>query len=523
MQDNELFEIVLSKVIPAEKWRIIRLLTKVWEFPSYIGCVKEATVIQKKHNTMLTKWRIQVDHVPISWIEEDTLDLKENAIHFKAIEGDLPEFRGKWAFYSHPDGTEVKVNVFLKVGIPAINDFTDNYIKKLVTKNFEAILEAIERRLISTKYSSYKLGNKNKIAGFGIVVHLYNYCHLEKCLSTLKPGIKMPSRAFLQQLYQITPSFKLCDIDKFTSKTGDTLKGCVVMATFIPDMIEQDQWAVFSKITKACKIAEKNGIGIATLSCFASMVPQKIDHNISDDVQIPVTTGNSFTVAMVIESLLKACRLLRINLNHSRCVIVGASGDIGSACARILTEKVNQLCLTGRTPNKLNVLSDELARKRKAKISTSTNNESAIRDADIVIAAANPSASILNINWFKPGAVVCDVGYPKNTPYFSSREDILIFSAGLVKSPSPINFPIDMGLPAADILYACYAEGIILALEKRYENFTPEKGNIIPDKVDEIRKLGAKHGFETADFYWEGKLVSDEKINKIKKIRQLIK
>lgn len=520
MQDNELFEITLSKVIPAEKWRIIRLLTKVWEFPSYIGCVKEASVIHKKHNTMRTKWRIQVDHVPISWIEEDTLDLKQNAICFKAIEGDLPEFQGKWSFYSHPDGTEVKVNVSFKVGIPAINDFADNYIKKMVAKNFEAILEALERRLISTKYASH---NKNKIAGFGIIAHLYNYCHLEKCLTALKPDIKLPSRAFLQQLYQVTPPFKICDINKFTSKTGESVKGCVVMATFIPDMIEQDQWAVLSKITKACKIAEKNGIGIATLSSFATMVPQKIDHTISDDVLVPVTTGNSFTVAMVIEALLKACHLLRINLSHSKAAIIGGSGDIGSACARILVDKVNQLCLTGRTPAKLKSLSDEITRRRKAKITISTDNESAIRNADIVLCCANPSASIINIDWFKPGAVVCDVGYPKNTPYFSSREDVLIFSGGLVKSPTPINFPIDMGLPTPDIIYASYAEGIILALEKRYENFTPEKGNVTLDKVEEIKKLGAKHGFEAADFYWEGKLISDERIDKIRKMRQLIK
>ncbi|MBU1929225.1 MAG: SRPBCC family protein [Candidatus Omnitrophota bacterium] len=523
MQDSELFEISLIRVIPAEKWRIIRLLTKVWEFPSYIGSVKEVSVIQKKHNTMQTKWRIQVDHVPISWIEEDTLDLKENAIRFKAIEGDLPEFQGKWAFYSHPDGTEVRVNVFFKVGIPAINDFADKYIKKLVTLNFEAILEAIERRLISTKYSSYKHGNKNKIAGFGIIAHLYNYCHLEKCLATLKPGIKMPSRAFLQQLYQITPSFKLCDVDKFTSKTGDSVNGCVVLATFIPDMMEQDQWAVLSKITKACKIAEKNGIGIVTLSSFASMVSQRIDHKISEDVQVPVTTGNSFTVAMVIDSILKACRELRIDLARSKCAIIGGTGEIGSACARIMANKVNLLSLSARNTTKLKTINDELSRKHKTKITIGTDNESAIKGADIVITAANPSASIINIEWFKPGSAVCDVGYPKNIPYYSSREDILVFSGGLVKSPCPINFPIDMGLPAADILYASYAEGIILALEKRYENFTPEKGNIIPDRVEEIRKLGIKHGFEVADFYWEWKIIPKEKIEKIRKMRQLIR
>ena len=88
MPANELIEIQISKIIPAEKWRVIRLLTKVQEFPSYIPCVKEATVIHRKHNIMLTKWRVQIDGVPISWVEEDTLALNEKAIYFHATEGD---------------------------------------------------------------------------------------------------------------------------------------------------------------------------------------------------------------------------------------------------------------------------------------------------------------------------------------------------------------------------------------------------------------------------------------------------
>ena len=80
MQDDEVLHIEVSKLIHAQKWRIIRLITKVSEFPSFIANVKEACVIQKTHNKMRTKWQVEVDNIPIKWIEEDTLALRENTI-----------------------------------------------------------------------------------------------------------------------------------------------------------------------------------------------------------------------------------------------------------------------------------------------------------------------------------------------------------------------------------------------------------------------------------------------------------
>ena len=517
MPSDDRIEINLSRVIPAEKEKVLRLLTKIWEFPEYIPCVKEVSVIQRKHNVLKTKWRIQVDGIPISWVEEDTIAFDQNVIYFSATEGDLEEFGGKWVLLDHKEGTEVVVSAHLKVGIPAIKDFADTYIKKLVTKNFEAILESLERRTISLKYSGYKHGENEKLAGFGIIWHLYNFNHLETCLKLLKPNFKMPSREFLSQLFHLTPSFKLYDILNYKSKTSQTVNGSFIMATFIPDMIEKDIYAIFSKVVKACKIAEKAGVGIVTLGGFASIVQEQIGQDISKQVDVPITSGNTFTVAMVVDGILKAAELLNLDIGNAKITIVGGTGDIGSGCARVFTEKAKELIITGRSKANLKRLECELEKKRKAKITTTTDNESAAKDADIVIAAASATSAILNIDWFKPGSIICDVGYPKNVSYVPAiREDILIFSGGLAKSPTPISFPLDIGLPNPDTIYGCFAEGIILALEKHYENFSFGRENITPEKIDEIRNLGKIHGFEVSDFYWGNKLIDKSIIEKIR-------
>ena len=502
-------EIRISKVIAAEKWRVIRLLTKVQEFPGYIPCVKEATVIHKKHNIMRTRWRVQVDKVPISWVEEDTLALNEKIIYFKAVEGDLTEFSGKWEFLDHPQGTEIKVEVSLKVGLPTLHESADadNYIKGLLSKNFQAILDAVERRLISIKYSSYKSGGADKIAGFAIIAHLYNYHHLEKCLKTLNPEFKMPSREFLSQLYHISPSFKLCDINDFRSSTGESVNGCAILATFFPDMMEKDLFAVSSKIFKACKIAEKTGMGIVSMAGFTSIIPEKIGQRIADEVDVPVTTGNAFTAAMTIDGVLEAARLRGLDPAKSEMAVIGATGDIGGACCRFFAGSVKKLAMTAKNRENLKKISSELGKRKKARITSTHDNRAAVKNADIVITAANANASFLDVGWFKPGAIVCDVGYPKNVSYNAHRNDIFLFSGGLSKSPSPINWPIDMGLPTPDTLYGSFAESIILALERRFEEFSPESRELSLEKIAEIRELGRKHGFVPADFYWDGKLL----------------
>ena len=517
MSSKDLVRIKVSKVIPADVSKIFHFLTEVDEFPVYVPSVKEAKVLERWQNRIKTKWLVQVDHLPISWVEEDIVDFKKNTIHFKAVEGDLQDFKGQWKFKPVSEGTLVTVCASISIDIPAITDFAKGYVEKTMTKNFEAILNAVESRIISLKYKTAKSSTFENIGGFGIIGHLYNFFHLERCLEMLNPAFKMPSREFLGQLFNVTPSFKLYDILNFKSKTGASANGCFIVATFIPDLIEKDVWAIFSKVVKACRIAEEHGMGIVTLGGFTSIVAERIGQAMNEMVDIPVTTGNTFTAAMALEGVYKAAGCLGLDLGALKVAIIGGTGDIGSACARVLTEKAAQVTITGRTKSNLKKMYKELAKKRKAKIIATTNNQAAIREADIIIACASATASILSIDWFKPGAIICDVGYPKNISYTpTKRDDILIFSGGLAQSPTPLVLPIDLGLPSPDSIYGCFAEAVILSLEGRYENFSFGRGNIMPDKVEEIRKMGQKHGFEVSKFWWGDKPMNDSAIASLK-------
>ncbi|MBI5554466.1 MAG: hypothetical protein HY920_01255, partial [Elusimicrobia bacterium] len=185
MSASSLIEIKIVKTLAAPKWKVIRLLTRPWEFPEYISFIKEVSVVQKTNKIIKTKWRVTVEKITINWVEEDTFAWKQNRICFKALEGDLEEFSGEWTIKEHPEGAEVCLNAYIKVGVPGIGEYAEAQIRKLFTKTFEAIIDAFEHRLITKRYADYKGGASDKIGGFGLIGHPYNYNHLVRYLQSL--------------------------------------------------------------------------------------------------------------------------------------------------------------------------------------------------------------------------------------------------------------------------------------------------------------------------------------------------
>src|SRR3989338_8061306 len=94
----------------------------------------------------------------------------------------------------------------------------------------------------------------------------------------------------------------------------------------------------------------------------------------------------------------------------------------------------------------------------KARVAYSLDNKEAIQDADIVICTASATASFLESDFFKSGAIVCDVGYPKNVISGKiKRDDILIFIGGISRPLQALDFGYDIGLPSCSFFYLCWA------------------------------------------------------------------
>ena len=512
------FRVTASRVVPAKRWQVLRLLTRVEDFPRYMPNVKECRVISHSRSQVVTSWKVEMGMIPISWKEEETIDFHQFMIRFRALSGDLEKFEGHWKLTEHPGGgTEVHVEATVRLGIPILENIIGGVLADRVKKNFEAMLHAFDENLTTRRYRKVRDRQAHDVRGFGVIGHPYNMNHLIHYLRSFKPDMRIPSEEFLAKVFDLVPSYVSHAVQEFRASSGATTHGAFIACNIIPEMLAVDIGKVVKKVVESCKVAEKLGLGIVALGGFTSIAGEKYGDEFKKLINIPVTTGNTLTAALALEGVLKAACLRGLDLSQAKVTVIGGAGDIGGACARALADQVSDLTVTSRSAENLENMRKIIAMFGKANFHGVHDNNEAVRDADIVIAAASVSHSILDIANFKPGAIICDIGYPKNISYREcDRQDILIFSGGICSLPQEFNSGFDIGLPSTKVLYGCFSEAIVLALEGRYENFSWGKGNITREKMAEILAMARKHGFELAPFFWGHRQVSEEEIRAIK-------
>jgi hypothetical protein len=135
----------------------------------------------------------------------------------------------------------------------------------------------------------------------------------------------------------------------------------------------------------------------------------------------------------------------------------------------------------------------------------------------IVTSTSGAGKKILDITKVKPGCVITDVARPLDLPpeEVAKRPDVLVIESGEIELPSDVNMK-DIGLPR-NVIYACLAETIVLALEGRFEVFTIGRDTDW-QKVKEIYKLGLKHGMKLAAISGVNGVFSDEDIAEVVKL-----
>lgn len=272
---------------------------------------------------------------------------------------------------------------------------------------------------------------------------------------------------------------------------------------------------VLGKIIACAKLAQDVGAKIVGLGAFTSVVGDG-GITIAKNVDIAVTSGNSFTIATGLQGSLRAAELMDINLSDARVAVVGAGGSIGRTCARILARQVSRINIVDLDTQALEKVAAEIRAETGAAVSTYTSVHEGILDADIVCSATSAVKAIIQPADLKPGCIVCDVARPRDVSarVAKERDDVLIIDGGVVAVPGDVEFNFNFGFPPKTA-YACMSETMMLALEGRYECFTLGR-QISVEQVEEITGLADKHGFKLAGFRSFERAVTDEQIQRVK-------
>ncbi len=355
---------------------------------------------------------------------------------------------------------------------------------------------------------------------FAFVIHTTDINLLGIALNM--PWLSKIPKSLLKKIFMWLPPFKCSHITGVSSLTGRKIEGDLIFCPLLPEQIlNLDQSFVLKKIIKAGEIAKENGAKILGLGAYTAQVGKR-GVLVSKELNMPVTTGSSYTAAVTMDAIFEAAKKVCINLSESKAAVIGATGGIGKVCSQILSVHVPHIVLIARNQERLNNLAKLIQEKNNTiNIETTTNiSKETISDCDIIIIVTNDPMLLIDIKAVKSGAVICDVSQPPNISKQDreSRNDILIIDGGIVKPHGNVNFNFYFGLPPG-LAFACMAETMILALEEKYEPYSIG-GNITLEKVLEISKLAAKHGFMLSDLKSSGKQVLTKEIDSIRKYIQ---
>jgi predicted amino acid dehydrogenase len=329
------------------------------------------------------------------------------------------------------------------------------------------------------------------------------------------PLLRLMPEPLLERVLKRMAPKPVSEITGIRSPTGAEAHGWFVGCPLTPrQFLDLPTDFVLEKIIRAARVAQDLGAKIVGLGAMTSVVGDA-GLTIAKNVDIAVTTGNSYTVWTAVEGARLAAELMGTKSSEAQVAVVGATGSIGQVCVRIMAERCPSVTLIGRNEARLAEVAASV--NGTARVTCTTDARAGLRDADIVITVTSAVDTVIPGEALKPGAVVCDVARPRDVSrqVVRSRPDVLVIEGGAVQVPGDVDFHFNFGFPPKTS-YACMAETMILALEKRYENFSIGRELSI-ERVKEIAALADKHGFKLAGFRSFERQVTDEYIEGVKK------
>jgi predicted amino acid dehydrogenase len=326
---------------------------------------------------------------------------------------------------------------------------------------------------------------------FGFVVHPPTLRYVRKAI----PAMRFVPDRLVESFIRYQPPYLISRVKKVSSVLGHEVQGFFVVCPFLPkQMLGLDAELVFGRIVGAGRIAERLGAKILGLGGYTSIVGDK-GITVASRLSIAVTSGSAMTAWSAVEAIRRLAAQRGVDPARSTLAVIGASGSIGSLCTKVLAPSVQRVLITARHQDKLERLRDELVKSGPAEVRVEMDAHKAVGAADLIITTTSAPGALFAVEELRPGSIVADVSVPKNISKVEhSRDDVMVVDGGRVKLPGRPEFSVDIGL-SRGVVYACMAETMALALEGRLENFSLGD-NISPAKVDEIGRIGRKHGFD---------------------------
>jgi len=320
------------------------------------------------------------------------------------------------------------------------------------------------------------------------------------------------------------PPMVYCKMENIVSPTGAEAEGWLISVGGTPrEMLARSPEFTYRRLLAASRMAEKLGAQIMGLGAFTKVVGDA-GVTVARRSRLPITTGNSYSASGALWAAHDAMRRMGLvpvppkgQRVQAKTMVIGATGSIGSVSARLLAMAFEQVVIAGRDLAKLEELKASILEDTPdADVVCSTDYDRLLGEMDMIVTSTSGAGKkILDIMKVKPGCVITDVARPLDLPpdQVARRPDVLVIESGEIELPTKVRGMKSIGLPP-NVIYACLAETIVLALEGRFEVFTVGRDTEW-EKVKEIYKLGLRHGMKLAAISGVKGVYSDEDIARV--------
>ncbi len=333
----------------------------------------------------------------------------------------------------------------------------------------------------------------------------------------------------------------------------------IALSRTTDEFIQMPRSQALNELKTAVAMARKRGARIVGLGAFTAVASMGGLYLKNEGV--PITTGNSYTVVSAVDAVNRATEMLNLDRSDLTAAIVGAAGSIGRGISLLLSETMPRLILIGNPNNqtssdRLHLVAAEIYRYQSALlqqgrelkpgsmgrlladccqlpapdasmdqfeaftdeegasrglIEFSTDIDAVLARADVVISATSATEKVIHAGNLKNGAIVCDISRPANVSeeVDAARPDVLVIDGGVVEIPGQPSLGWDFGFEEG-LAYACMAETMMLALEKRYKHFSLGSSGVNLESILQTRYWAEEHGFSLANFRSFNRPLSEE-------------
>ena len=144
--------------------------------------------------------------------------------------------------------------------------------------------------------------------------------------------------------------------NEYVTASEFTIEVNLVFVPYLPHYINTNKTdpvlarEMRDKVQDAVTVARELGddnipVSIVGLGAYTSIITQNAQS--INDYEVPVTTGNAYTVGLTIQGVLSAALQRNLDPENAKVAIVGAAGNIGLVVAQVLLSRVDNLLLVG--------------------------------------------------------------------------------------------------------------------------------------------------------------------------------